>query len=256
MCLPPSSRQSPASQGHGPPHLTCAPGPAPPRGLAGFYQPPDTFAPDRAAAGAQGQWSGAQDTRSPLRAEWTALSVRSLSSPPPLPLPGPTYSSQSSRAASCLVVHKCGPGAGVTVGHWGRRDPTLPLTGRSVRRLPLGAPGVAGAPPGLGGISEARREGVQLRAGYRARPGSPGGAPPSPGFQLVPRGPALRPPPAAPVPAPTTQRGGPRTGPRSRLLPASGSLSPSPHGAEGRALRPRPALGSVAGEEGGTARVP
>ena len=64
LCAGTAGWGSPSLPGPWPaPHLTCAPGPAPPRRPRGLPAA-DTFAPDLAAAGAPRQWSGAQDTRS------------------------------------------------------------------------------------------------------------------------------------------------------------------------------------------------
>lgn len=102
-----------------------------------------------------------------------------LSSPPPLPLPGPTYSSQSSRAAVMSSWYTSAVPMARPGSLWatqGGQDPTILLTGRSVRRPPLVAtPGSSqGSHWGLGGISGSPDGEAPGPAGDTARPGSPG----------------------------------------------------------------------------------
>ena len=111
-----------------------------------------------------------------------ALSVRSLClHPPPLPLPGPTYSSQSSRVAVMSSWYTSAVPMARPGSLWateGGQDPTLRLTGRSTRRLPLAVTpessrGATGAWAGSQKAQTGRRPQPQLATEPgRGRPGS------------------------------------------------------------------------------------
>ena len=118
-----------------------------------------------------------------LRAEWTehSASGASVFTPPPLPLPGPTYSSQSSRVAVMSSWYTSAVPMARPGSLWatqGGQDPTPPLTGRSMRRptlvvTPESSRGATRAWAGSQKAQTGRRPQPQLATEPgRGRPGS------------------------------------------------------------------------------------